>query len=62
MGRNFDDYTGFHPFRSWANTYAQDCKSVIQYMESIASFEEILQYMYIVQGSPTFAIFLPINA
>ena len=26
MGRNFDDYPGFQPFRSWANTYAQDCK------------------------------------
>ena len=25
IGRNFDDYPGFHPFRSWANTYAQDC-------------------------------------
>ena len=25
MGRNFDDYPGFHPFRPWANTYAQDC-------------------------------------
>ena len=22
---NFDDYPGFQPFRSWANTYAQDC-------------------------------------
>ena len=26
MGRNFDDYPGFQPMRSWANTYAQDCK------------------------------------
>ena len=27
MERNFDDYPGFHPMRSWANTYyAQDCK------------------------------------
>ena len=26
MGRNFDDYPGFQPFRSWANTYAQDCR------------------------------------
>ena len=25
MGQNFDDYPGFQPFRSWANTYAQDC-------------------------------------
>ena len=25
MGRNFDDYPGFQPMRSWANTYAQDC-------------------------------------
>ena len=25
MDRNFDDYPGFQPFRSWANTYAQDC-------------------------------------
>ena len=25
LGRNFDDYPGFQPFRSWANTYAQDC-------------------------------------
>ena len=25
MGRKFDDYSGFQPFRSWANTYAQDC-------------------------------------
>ena len=25
MGRNFDDYLGFKPFRFWANTYAQDC-------------------------------------
>ena len=32
-------------------------KCVIRYLESIASFEEILQYMYIVQGFPTFAIF-----
>ena len=28
MGRNFDDYPGFQPFRSWANTYAQDCKYI----------------------------------
>ena len=28
MGRNFDDYPGFQPFRSWANTYAQDCIKV----------------------------------
>ena len=26
MSRNFDDYPGFQPFRSWANTYAQDCR------------------------------------
>ena len=26
MGQNFDDYPGFQPMRSWANTYAQDCK------------------------------------
>ena len=26
-GRNFDDYPGFQPMRSWANTYAQDCTS-----------------------------------
>ena len=25
MGWNFDDYPGFQPMRSWANTYAQDC-------------------------------------
>ena len=25
MSRNFDGYPGFQPFRSWANTYAQDC-------------------------------------
>ena len=24
MGRNFDDYPGFQPFRSWGNTYAQE--------------------------------------
>ena len=31
MGRNFDDYPGFQPMRSWANTYAQDyiCRYVI---------------------------------
>ena len=28
MGRNFDDYPGFQPFRSWENTYAQDCKYI----------------------------------
>ena len=28
MGQNFDDYPGFQPFRSWANTYAQDCNQV----------------------------------
>ena len=28
MGRNFDDYPGFHPFRPWANTYAQHCKPI----------------------------------
>ena len=22
-----DDYPGFQPIRSWANTYAQDCSS-----------------------------------
>ena len=27
MGRNFDDFPGFQPFRSWANTYAQDCST-----------------------------------
>ena len=27
MGQNFDDYPGFQPMRSSANTYAQDCKS-----------------------------------
>ena len=26
MGRNFYDYPGFQPMRSWVNTYAQDCK------------------------------------
>ena len=26
MGRNFDDYPVFQPFKSWANTYAQDCR------------------------------------
>ena len=25
MGQTFDDYPGFQPMRSWANTYAQDC-------------------------------------
>ena len=25
MGRNFDDYPGLQPMRSWANTYAQHC-------------------------------------
>ena len=30
MGRNFDDFPGFQPFRSWANTYAQDCSSFCQ--------------------------------
>jgi hypothetical protein len=24
----FDDYPGFQPMRSWANTYAQDCKNI----------------------------------
>ena len=28
MGQNFDDYPGFQPFRSWANTYAQDCSFI----------------------------------
>ena len=26
MGRNFDDYPGFQPMKSWANTYGEDCK------------------------------------
>ena len=41
---------------------APEC--VIRYLESIASFEEILQYMYIVDctGVPHFCDFLPINA
>ena len=25
MGQNFDDYLGFQPMRSWANTYVLDC-------------------------------------
>ena len=33
MGRNFDDYPGFQPFRSWVNTYAQDCSSYVHIME-----------------------------
>ena len=36
MGRNFDDYPGFQPMRSWANTYAQDCSSLCQSGEEIA--------------------------
>ena len=35
MGRNFDDYPGFQPFRSWANTYAQDCSSEKSYLEPL---------------------------
>ena len=30
MGRNFDDYPGVQPKRSWANTYAQDCSKLIK--------------------------------
>ena len=30
MGRNFDNYPGFQPMRSWANTYAQDCNSTVR--------------------------------
>ena len=26
LGRNFDDYPGFQPIRSWASSYAQDFK------------------------------------
>ena len=34
MGRNFDDYPGFQSFRSWANTYAQDCNNQLQKKKS----------------------------
>ena len=34
MGRNFDDYPGFQPFRSWANTYAQDCTYILNTVHS----------------------------
>ena len=33
MGRNFDDYPGFQPFRSWENTYAQDCTQFSSYTD-----------------------------
>ena len=38
MDRNFDDYTGFQPFRSWTNTYAQDCTIVVRVVRSNFSF------------------------
>ena len=40
MGRNFDDYPGFQPFRSWANTYAQDCKYVFSVFFQYANLFE----------------------
>ena len=43
MGRNFDDYPGFQPFRAWANIYAQDCtiKTYLQYKKCLY----IIKYM-----------------
>ena len=38
MGQSFDDYSGFHPFRSWANTYAQDCTYLSYYRFHRAAF------------------------
>ena len=39
MGRNFDDYPGFLPFRSWANTYAQDCRFMSFMIFWLCNFE-----------------------
>ena len=39
MCRNFDDYPGFQPFRSWANTYAQDCMKSYQTLVTKLQFQ-----------------------
>ena len=41
MGRNFDDYPGVQPFRSWANTYAQDCNQPL-FSEANENWEKYL--------------------
>ena len=37
--RNFDDYPGFQPMRSWANTYAQDCRLSTTHLTLIYKLE-----------------------
>ena len=44
MGRNFDDYPGFQPFRSWANTYAQDCTIIWWLFREILNFAQKCYY------------------
>ena len=45
MGRNFDDYPRFQPFRSWANTYAQDCKSLTKILNRLMYMLCMSQYV-----------------
>ena len=49
IGRNFDDYPGFQPFRSWANTYAQDCTCL---------FIQIFQKLTLSKFYPDFILIL----
>ena len=46
MGQNFDDYPGFQPMRSWANNYAQDCKTdLILHRQKFSTVQTIIYYI-----------------
>ena len=54
MGRNFDDYPGFQPMRSWINTYAKDCRSytvrnsrVIRKLLAVKAYRTVMDGEYI---------------
>ena len=45
MGRNFYDYPGFQPFRSWGNTYAQDCTIGLARLRFVVTPKAICNYL-----------------
>ena len=63
MGRNFDDYPGFQPFRSWANTYAQDCKSLFTFSTVLGAVIKCKQYSDITveSGTPVKSVKITLN-
>ena len=54
MGRNFYDYPGLQPFRSWGNTYAQEFYELTLMDENKPTF---IKYSFKFQIQAAFVIF-----